>query len=132
MLLGSDGEPFKCDLTSYFMSIAKFKYLELVRSESRYTGFEIGEFKDLYLSDILPEENDDEIKLEIIKYCLSHMPKGCYRILTLFYDEEKNLDTIMMEIPTFKSKNALKTAKHKCMENLRSSAKAIYDSYINV
>ena len=45
--------------------------------------------------------------------------------------KEKSLDDIMLELPTFKSKNALKTEKYKCMENLRKSAQEIYHRYMN-
>ena len=45
--------------------------------------------------------------------------------------EEKTLDDIMTELSTFESKNALKTRKYKCMEELRKSAKSIYRRYLN-
>ena len=38
---------------------------------------------------------------------------------------------MMLELPSFESKNALKTAKYKCMENLRKSAEEIHRRYIN-
>ena len=131
-LKGKGGKPFNGQLTTYFMSIARFKYLEWVRKNSRYSEFGNNEkefIDDLW--DFLDNVPENNIQYEILSYCISQMPKGCNRILTLFYYEEKELDAIMMEIPTYKSKNALKTAKHKCMENLRSSANAIYDRYIN-
>ena len=131
-LKGKGGKPFNGQLTTFFMSIAKFKYLELVRKNSRYNEFgndELESIKDIW--DFLDNVPEDNIKYEILSYCISQMPKGCNRILTMFYYEEKNLDSIMIEIPTYKSKNALKTAKHKCMENLRNSANAIYNRYIN-
>ena len=48
----------------------------------------------------------------------------------MFYYEEKTLDDIMIELTTFESKNALKTRKYKCMEELRKSAKSIYRRYL--
>ena len=45
--------------------------------------------------------------------------------------EEKSLDAILQELPNFESKNALKTMKYKCMENLRKSAQEIYHRYLN-
>lgn len=131
-LKGKNGKPFKGRLTTFFMSIARFKYLEWVRKNSSYNEYgndELESMKDVWV--FLDNVLENNIQYEILSYCISQMPKGCNRILTMFYYEEKNLDAIMMEIPTYKSKNALKTAKHKCMENLRSSANAIYDRYIN-
>ncbi len=131
-LKGKNGKPFKGRLTTFFMSIARFKYLEWVRKNSSYNEYgndELKSIKDVW--EFLDNVPENKIQYEILSYCISQMPKGCNRILTMFYYEEKNLDAIMMEIPTYKSKNALKTAKHKCMENLRNSANAIYNRYIN-
>lgn len=131
-LKGKGGKPFNGQLTTYFMSIAKFKYLEWVRKNSSYNEYgydELKSIKDVW--EFLDNVPENKIQYEILSYCISQMPKGCNKILTMFYYEEKNLDAIMMEIPTYKSKNALKTAKHKCMENLRNSANAIYNRYIN-
>ena len=46
-------------------------------------------------------------------------------------EQGKTLDDIMIELRTFESKNALKTRKYKCMEELRKSAKSIYCRYLN-
>lgn len=59
------------------------------------------------------------------------MPKRCYDILTKYYYEEKDLDTILLEIDTITTKNALKTKKYKCMENLREVAWKIYSQELN-
>ena len=58
------------------------------------------------------------------------MPERCYEILTKFYYEEKDLDSILKEIPSIESKNALKTKKHKCMENLREGARETYERFL--
>ena len=135
VLKGKGGEAFSGKLTTYFMSIAKLKYLEWAREnlhkvsdkeeERRRREQEIELFKTLLY------DSDDEVMLEIIADCISHMSERCNQILTMFYYEEKTLDDMMSELPTFDSKNALKTAKYKCMEALRKSAKSIYRRYLN-
>lgn len=134
VLRGKGGEAFSGKLTTYFMSIAKLKYLEWAREnmhkvsdeeeERRRRGQEIELFKTIMY------DSDDELMLEIIADCISHMSERCNQILTMFYYEEKTLDDIMIELPTFDSKNALKTTKYKCMETLRKSAKSIYHIYL--
>ena len=47
-------------------------------------------------------------------------------ILTLFYYEEKDYDEMLVIMPTFKSKDALKTAKYKCLKRLRDSVNGTY------
>ena len=79
----------------------------------------------------MQNDNGREMMLDIISYCISRLPKRCRQILTMFYYEEKTLDDIMKELPSFESKDALKTAKYKCMENLRKTVKTIYQRCLN-
>ena len=135
-LLGKGGRTLTGKLTTYFMGIAKLKYLEWVRKnkgilsldDSEFVGKEEGSMEDFV--DLLYDK-DDEKGMEIIADYISKMSKQCNQILTMFYYEEKTLDDIMAELKTFESKNALKTRKYKCMEELRKSAKSIYHRYLN-
>ena len=134
-LKGKNGDAFSGKLTTFFMSIARLKYLELARENMhRYTDMEEerrGREQEAELFKTLLYDNDDETMLEIIADCISKMSRQCNQILTMFYYEEKTLDDIMIELTTFESKNALKTRKYKCMEELRKSAKSIYHRYLN-
>lgn len=135
VLKGKDGVPFTGKLTTYFMGIAKLKFKEWVRD--RHTGQDAEDeekkrkAKDAEIYKEMLYDEGENAMLEIISDCISHMSERCSQILTLFYYKEKSLDDIMLELPTFKSKNALKTEKYKCMENLRKSAREIYHRYLN-
>lgn len=133
-LKGKNGKSFSGQLTTFFMSIARLKYLEWARKNlHQYKDEEeqhISE-QEIELVNSMLYDRDDETMLEIIADCISKMSKQCNQILTLFYYEEKTLDEIMVELKTFESKNALKTRKYKCMEELRKSAKSIYRRYLN-
>ena len=59
------------------------------------------------------------------------MSERCREILTKFYYEEKNLDRILIEIPSITTKEALKTRKHKCMTTLKETAYSMYKNYLN-
>lgn len=135
ILKGKGGDAFSGKLTTYFMSIARLKFLEWTRENLHKASDEEEERhrreQDVELFKSLLYDSEDETMLEIIADCISKMSERCNQILTLFYYEEKTLDDIMIELPTFESKNALKTAKYKCMENLRKSAKSIYRRYLN-
>ena len=134
-LKGKDGDAFSGKLTTFFMSIARLKYLEWARENlHRYTDEKeerLRREQEMELFKTLLYDSDDETMLEIIADCISKMSKQCNQILTMFYYEEKTLDDIMVELRTFESKNALKTRKYKCMEELRKSAKSIYRRYLN-
>ena len=137
-VMGKNNEPLSSSILTYFMGIARIKYLEWVREHPSYAdpetemgrkikeeGFDAQQYINMLY------DSEDNKMLDIIADVISHMSERCCEILSKFYYEEKDLDTILFEIPTMGSKNALKTKKHKCMESLRNSAKNIYCNYLN-
>lgn len=139
VLKGKDRKPFTSSLTTYFMGIARLKYLEWVRENIRvYNPDDIekienkpGANNDESSFDMLYDRGDN-IMLDIIADCIAHMSERCSQILTMFYYQEKNLDVILMELQdAYTSKDALKTEKYKCMEKLRKSATEIYNRYLH-
>ena len=136
-VMGKNSEPLSCSILTYFMGIARIKYLEWVREHPTYADPEtemrrkIKEegFEALQYINMLYDSEDNKM-LDIIADVISHMSERCCEILSKFYYEEKDLDTILLEIPTIDSKNALKTKKYKCMESLRTSARNIYHNYL--
>ncbi len=131
-LKGRDGQPFTSSLTTYFMGIVNNKYLEWLRKNPIVPVIDPKKEK-------VPDDYDEvEIvrdflyddktitKLKVIANRINHMAKQCNKILTLFYYEEKDYDEIMVLMPTFQSKDALKTAKYKCLKRLRDSVNGTY------
>lgn len=136
-VMGKDRKPLDGSIRTYFMGIARIKYMEWVRQhpvyadpetemgkKAREAGFDVQEYLDMLY------DYSDNVMLEIVADIISQMSPRCNEILTKFYYEEKDLDGILLEIPSFTSKNALKTQKHKCLETLRTSAKEIYHRYL--
>ncbi len=136
-VMGKDRKPLDGSIRTYFMGIARIKYMEWVRQhpvyadpetemgkKAREAGFDVQEYLDMLY------DYSDNVMLEIVADIISQMSPRCNEILTKFYYEEKDLDGILLEIPSFASKNALKTQKHKCLETLRTSAKEIYQRYL--
>ncbi|WP_455585994.1 RNA polymerase sigma factor [Bacteroides sp.] len=139
VLKGKDRKPFTSSLTTYFMGIARLKYLEWTRGNIRvYNPEDIeksvnasGTKDDDLYTDMLYDRSDN-IMLDIVADCIAHMSERCSQVLTMFYYQEKNLDAILMELQNvYTSKDALKTEKYKCMEKLRKSATEIYNRYLN-
>lgn len=132
-LFGKGGKPFSGKLTTYFMSIAKFKYFEWVRDNDptkKVTMEDVG-LKELLLEMYLEEEPDEsEIKLSIISDCLSHMQEHCRQILTMFYYELKTLDEILKQLH-YISKDSLKNAKCRCVNSLQDCSNSIYERFYN-
>lgn len=126
-VMGKDDEPLRSSILTYFIGIAKNKYKEWVKKNPSNVDIEAS--KQQY-ADMLYDSEENKM-LDIIADIISRMSERCSQILTKFYVEGKNLDTILMEIPTIESKNSLKTKKYKCMESLRESARDIYKRYLN-
>lgn len=135
VLKGKDGKPFSGALTTYFMSIARIQNFEVARQEKKKMSKDLEDHRlhkvEQEQYETLLYDSNDVTMLEIIADSISHMSKRCNQILTMFYYEEKTLDAIMNEIPDITSKDALKTRKYKCMEELRKSANSIYRRYLN-
>lgn len=133
IVMGKDVKPLNGSILTYFMSIARNKYLEYVREHPVYAdpetelgrllrkeGFNPNEYTDMLY------DSGENMMLEIIADIISHMSPRCSQILTKFYYEEKKLEIILKEMPTIESYAALKTKKNKCMNMLRKSAREIY------
>ncbi|MCD8291633.1 MAG: hypothetical protein LUC91_09070 [Prevotella sp.] len=138
IVLGKDGNPLSGSILTYFMGIARIKYLEWSREHPSYSdpdtemgqkikeeGFDVQQYINMLY------DSSDNVMLEIIADIISHMSPRCNEILTKFYYDQKDLDSIMLEIPSIESKDALKTKKYKCLEALRKTAKEIYNKYLN-
>jgi len=136
--MGKDNKPLNGSILTYFMSIARNKYLEYGREHPVYAdpetelgrllrdeGFDPNEYIDMLY------DSGENMMLDIIADVISHMSPRCGQILTKFYYEEKKLETILMEMPTIESYDALKTKKNKCMNTLRKSARDIYKRKLN-
>ena len=138
IVMGKDKNPLDGSILTYFMSIARYKYLEYGREHPVYAdsetelgrlirkgGFDPNEYIDMLY------DSDENIMIDIIADVISHMSPRCSQILIKFYYEEKKLETILKEMPTIESYDALKTKKNKCMNILRKSAREIYKRILN-
>ena len=123
VVMSKGGKQMKCNLKTFLMSIAWNKFREYARKHREEL------FEDMFttssqmcLRSVSDSDNDVEVmKNEIIATCVAKMPKRCNQILTMFYFEGKKLDAIMVELSTFSSKDALKTAKNKCFSTLKNN-----------
>ena len=138
VVMGKDKKPLSGSILTYFMSIARNKYMEYGREHPVYVdpetelgrmlrkdGFDPNGYIDMLY------DSGENMMLDIIADVISHMSPRCSQILTKFYHEEKKLETILKEMPTIESYDALKTKKNKCMNTLRKSAQEIYKRKLN-
>lgn len=140
IVIGKDKKPLNGSIRTYFMGIARLKYLEWradnpyflnpdteLEEKFRKKGFDMKEYVETFYAD----SDVSNVQYEIIADNLSKMSRRCYEILTKYYYEGKSLDRILEEIPSIESKNALKTKKNKCMNGLRDVSKDVFNKYLN-
>jgi len=130
IVLGRNGDPFRGNLTSYLMGIAKLKYCELVRGSVNWIHF--GDIDSASFGEPIVEEwtEDDYAMHDALSECISKLSERCSQILELFYEQHKNLDEMLFLIPTFQSKDALKTAKNKCLNKLRDNVNELMRNHL--
>lgn len=138
IVMGKNNKPISGSILTYFMSIARNKYLEYGREHPVYADPETELGRKISKDGFNPNDyinmlydSGENIMLDIIADVISHMSPRCSQILTKFYYEEKKLEAILMEMPTMASYDALKTKKNKCLKVLRESAREIYYRRLN-
>lgn len=131
-LVGKGGQPFRGSLYTYMMSIARVKNLERARDDSKEPNYDSLTADDKRANEPADtdgwyNDSEDLDMLSIISDCIAGMSTGCSEILTKFYIEKKKLDDILSEMKSYSSKDALKTAKNKCLSRLREAAVSLYE-----
>lgn len=122
-------QPIKCNLNTYLMAIAVNEHREWVRKDKLHFFDDIEIFSAIKLKDDSPG-SVDLLKEQIVAQCVLDLPSRCKEILTLFYYEGKSLDEILeIRKENGKSKDGLKTGKHKCMASLKNKVQEQFDKF---
>lgn len=102
------------ELKTYLFSIGKYMIFAKIRKrKSDFT--EIETLPEAIEWPEIEEKNDQISQLES---SLKKLGEQCYKILKLFYYEEKKLDEIMKMLP-YQSKDVLKSQKARCLKQLK-------------
>ncbi|MCD8303805.1 MAG: sigma-70 family RNA polymerase sigma factor [Prevotellaceae bacterium] len=125
-LCGRGGKPFTSTLSTYMMAIAKRNNLENVKQTTGNLSLD-----ETIAKETADEQEDTKMKLrEIVASLLVTMSPVCKQILTLFYYNGLRLDEIMWRLNSYRSKDALKTQKNKCLNRLRKLATEQYNKQL--
>jgi DNA-directed RNA polymerase specialized sigma24 family protein len=118
-----------CSLKTFLLSIARNKYHEHARQLHGFYFDDVAYASDQVEQAPLDDDSVEELKISLVIECLSAMPAGCKNLLTMFYCENKNYDTILEELNRYSSKDALKTRKNKCLNSLRERVGSLFEQY---
>lgn len=133
IIRSKNGAPLNGSIKTYFMGIARLKYLEWSREPYHLTTEDCSVYLDpsFMEQELYADEEADTLMFQILSDILSKVPSRCNDILVKFYYEGKNLESILKEIPSITSKESLKTKKHKCLENIRKCAQDMMQKYLH-
>lgn len=119
--LSGEYREMTASLTTFMMAFAKNEFRELLRNTKADNFDDIvnNTENSNFIEDVF-QEDEDEVKIQIIDECILSMSPNCIEIITMFYYKRKTLDEIMaIRGSQNASKDGLKTAKNKCMVTLR-------------
>lgn len=118
----------KCSLRTYLLDITKNDYNQYLRRKEMSSS----DMEELLNEKIDEKEittHTEDLKSKIVSECVKNLPASCYKIISLFYYEQKNYDEIMEMSDNYTSKDALKTRKYKCMEQLQRRIEEKFNMY---
>ena len=108
----------KCSLRTYLIDITKNDYNQYLRKKE-VSARDMEQLLSSKMSEADVTTHTEDLKSKIVSECVMNLPDSCYKIISLFYYEQKNYDEIMEMSDNYTSKDALKTRKYKCMEQLQ-------------
>lgn len=108
-------ENLQVELKTYLFSIGKYLIFNRLKNK-KDSSILTEDLSDEFIWEDLEEENEE--RLTEISTSLKQLGEQCYRILTMFYYEEKKLDEIQ-KILKYESKDVLKSQKSRCLNHLK-------------
>lgn len=104
----------RSDLKTYLFSIGKYMIYARLKEKKLPLPLsdEVPEHFEWFETDAVTDETD------ILETALKQLGGTCYKILKLFYYEEKKHDEIM-KIMDYDSKDVLKSQKARCLKRLK-------------
>ena len=117
----SNHQVIKVTYRNYKNSEVEINYQSAIRGLKVFGGYLDGlnvEFSDNLVTIIGGRGTGKSTIINFIRYALDMPPKERLR--------KKDYDEMLVLMPTFKSKDALKTAKYKCLKRLRDSVTGTY------
>lgn len=102
-------------LKTYIYGVAKNKYKEYLRSDSRYLQIENNNWDNLKKPE--PEEQYEEYQ-DLVKHSLEQLGDPCKSVLELFYHHGMSMEEIA-EYMSYENSKTAKNMKYKCLLRLK-------------
>lgn len=112
-------ENLQVEVKTYLFSIGKYLIFSRLKN-IKDSEIPIENLPDEFIWEELDEEKEE--RLTEISANLKTLGEQCYRILAMFYYEEKKLDEIQ-KILKYENKDVLKSQKSRCLNHLKKLLK---------
>jgi RNA polymerase sigma factor (sigma-70 family) len=112
-------ENLQVDIKTYLFSIGKYLIFNNIKSNNNTNG-SLEQLPDTFVWEEL--EEDKEALFTEMSAGLKQLGEQCYKILTMFYYEEKKLDEIQ-KLLKYDNKDVLKSQKSRCLNHLKKLLK---------
>ena len=107
-----------CNITTYLYSVSRNLWLKRLKSKMR-SSLRIEDIQEFISVDDEASEIDNEKVLQTLNNLINKLSKKCKEILIAFYYDNMSMRKIM-NLEGYKSEQAMKNKKYKCMKELMS------------
>jgi len=118
-----------CSINTYIYSVSRNLWLKNIKYRSKFVK-DVSGF--IAIDDELTEDFDDEIRNKEFIKLFNELGESCRDILIYYYYEKLSMKEIMNRM-NYKSEQAAKNKKHKCLNYLREIVhkNKVFKNYIN-
>lgn len=114
-------DALESSIATYLFSIGKYMIYKKLKERNKRVSLDY----DQHLPQVLEDEYQepfDENQTKLLQENFRKLGEQCQKVLRLFYYEEKNLDTIQIEL-NYTNKDVLKSQKSRCLKQLKDLIK---------
>ena len=107
-------------LQGYLFQIAKFKWLDVLRTSRKrnVTGIKDLIIEDDSITDTMRTENEHEQKVQMVMSAFTEIGQDCEQILKQFYFQKLSMQKIALNFDI--TEHSARNKKYRCIEKLRN------------
>lgn len=113
-------DDLKSSVTTYLFGIGKFMIFQKLKKNKKTVPNEDLEHLEFEWEEV--DEEDKDAQLLTLREGFKKLGEQCRKVLTLFYYEEQNLESIQNQLG-YSNKDVLKSQKSRCLKQLKELTK---------
>ncbi len=113
-------DDLKSSVTTYLFGIGKFMIFQKLKKNKKTVPNEDLEHLEFEWEEV--DEEDKDAQILTLREGFKKLGEQCRKVLTLFYYEEQNLESIQNQLG-YSNKDVLKSQKSRCLKQLKELTK---------